>query len=287
MGAPSTAHINNYANDLKHLVQQRGSFLRNTVMIDTNFTGEYKFYDQLGAAGAMNERTTRFEDTIVDDANHERRRLSKRFFTKANFYDDYDGVNMALDPTSGYTQSLVWSASNTIDDRIIAAVTGAAYSGKAGGTSEALPSSQIIANGGTSWTIAKLLEAQEILNGNNVDPSEEKYFVVGPKQVTAMMNEIKYTSKDYMDMSPLLSGKLVNYHGFNFIMSNRLASADGIRDCLVYTKTAIQSGYSKDISVSVKERPDKNDNIQILVKLVMDATRLEEEKVVKVQCSEA
>lgn len=286
MPAPSTNWINNYSDDLVHLVQQKSSYLMNTVMVDYDFSGEYKYYDQLGASGPMNERTTRWEDTIYSDMNHDRRRLGKKYFTLATLWDDFDQVNQVLNPTSAYTQSLVSAAARTRDDRIIAAVTGNAYSGKEGGTTVSFDANNVITNGGTGMSVAKILETMEILNGYDVDPDEEKYIVLGPKQVTDLMNELKYTSKDYVDFGALQSGKVAPFHGFNLIMSNRLTAAENVRQCLAYCKSGIQMGISRDISVEIDKVPNKNNSIQILVKQALDATRLEEEKTVRIDCSE-
>jgi hypothetical protein len=53
-----------------------------------------------------------------------------------------------------------------MDDAIIAAATGTAYSGVAGGTSVSLPSGQKVAHASGGLTVAKLLSAKEILDAS-------------------------------------------------------------------------------------------------------------------------
>lgn len=286
-GLPSVHYIQNFTNDIRHKVQQMSSVLRNCVIQDFDFTGEYKYYEQMGKAGAFRKRQQRFENTVYGDMDHVRRRISKNMFTNAALRDSYDEVNQILDHTSAYAQSLVMGAVRQIDDTIIEDMLGTAATGKAGATGVALPGTQVVAVGTSGLTIAKILEAMEILNSNDVDPSEEKYLVIGPKQVTNLMNEVKYTSKDYVDFGALQSGKLVPFHGFNLLMSNRLGLSTTTRQCIAFCRTGFVLGIARDITVRVSELAEKNYAKQVYVELAMGGTRLEEEKVVRVDCSEA
>jgi hypothetical protein len=286
MGQPSVNWIKNYSNDLAQLLQKQGSVLRNTVDVDPNFTGEYKFYDQLGAT-TVNERTSRFEDTIINNADHNRRRVSKTLYTSGMLFDDWDAVNMALDPSSSYAQSEIMAMGRKIDSLVRTAATGTAYTGKDGSTATSFDSNMSIAGGSASLTLAKIIQAYELLSTENNNTREEKYFVVHPKQVTTMLNNSIITSADYNMVKPLMNGEIVKFMGFNFVVDTDLDVSSDVYTCIAYVKSGIKLAVSRDISVSVANRADKNDAKQILSKMAMGAVRMEEGKVVRIYCDES
>jgi hypothetical protein len=71
-------------------------------------------------------------------------------------------------------------------------------------------------------TLAKLIEAKEILDSGNVDPSIPRYIACSPKQVTDLLNNTTVTSSDYNTVKALAMGEINTFVGFNFIVSNRL-----------------------------------------------------------------
>ena len=81
-----------------------------------------------------------------------------------------------------------------IDDLIIAAATGNAVDGD--GSNVALPAGQKIAHGSAGLTLAKLISAKEILDGNEVD-EEDRFFVLGSQQVSNFLNTTEVKSADY------------------------------------------------------------------------------------------
>ena len=122
-----------------------------------------------------------------------------------------------------------------MDDAVISAATGTAFTGVAGGTSTALPAGQIITEAGTGrLTIAKLRQAKEILDLADVDPSLPRYIVVGPKQITDLLGTTEVTSSDFNTVKALASGDVNSFLGFNFVVSNRLSVASSIRDCIAF-----------------------------------------------------
>jgi len=57
----TTAFTQQYSNNVKLLAQEKGSQLRNTVLVES-VTGKNNFFDQVGVATAV-KRTTRHADT--------------------------------------------------------------------------------------------------------------------------------------------------------------------------------------------------------------------------------
>ena len=71
-----------------------------------------------------------------------------------------------------------------MDDVVISAALGTAFTGETGSTSTVLPSTQKIVESGTAGlTIAKLRTAKEKFDLASVDPSIARFIVVSPRQI--------------------------------------------------------------------------------------------------------
>jgi hypothetical protein len=281
----TTAFVEQYSSNIQMLSQQKGSLLRDKVRLES-VVGKNAFFDQVGSVTAT-VRSSRHSDTPQADTPHSRRRVSLVDYEFADLIDDLDKVRMLVDPTSSYALAAAYAMGRAMDDAIITAATGSADTGVAGGTSVALPASQIIAEAGTGrMTIAKLREAKEILDLSDVDPSLPRYIVVGPKQITDLLGTTEVTSSDYNVVKALASGDVNSFLGFNFVVSNRLAVASSIRDCIAFVNDGIALAVGKDVTARIDERADKGYATQVYYSAAFGATRMEEDKVVKIQAYE-
>lgn len=287
MAEVSTAFVKQFGNTLLHLVQQKGSRLRRSVVIVPNVTGEEFSQDQLGTQTAK-KKTTRNADTPITAPDHQRRWGTLFDYEVAQLHDKQDQLKMLLDPTSQYMQSQANALGRAQDDVIIAAASGTARADKTGSTDTSLGSGQKIAVAGDGLTIAKLISASEILNASDVDPDEPRYCVYSAKQLTNLLNTTQVTSADFNSVKALVEGKVNTFMGFIFIRSQRLET-DGASSRLVlcYTQTAIALGVAQELTARVDERADKSYAKQTYASLGIGAVRLEEEKVVQVACSES
>jgi hypothetical protein len=281
----TTAFVEQYSSNIQMLSQQKGSLLRDKVRLES-VVGKNAFFDQVGSVTAT-VRSSRHSDTPQADTPHSRRRVSLVDYEFADLIDDLDKVRMLVDPTSSYALAAAYAMGRAMDDAIIAAATGSANTGVAGGTSVALPAGQIIAEAGTGrMTIAKLRQAKEILDLSDIDPSLPRCIVVGPKQITDLLGTTEVTSSDYNVVKALASGEVNSFLGFNFVVSNRLAESTSIRDCIAFVNDGITLAVGKDVTARIDERADKGYATQVYYSAAFGATRMEEDKVVKIQAYE-
>jgi hypothetical protein len=77
-----TAFVQQYKANLTHLLQQKGSVLRDTVTVESQ-NAEFAFYDRIGSTEA-NEVNTRHGDTPLNNTPHDRRRIGLRDFDWAD-----------------------------------------------------------------------------------------------------------------------------------------------------------------------------------------------------------
>ena len=282
----TTAFVQQYSNNVQMLSQQKGSLLRNSVDAET-IVGKHAFFEQVGSAVAQ-KRVSRHSDTPQIDTPHARRRVSMVDYEYADLIDKQDQVRTLIDPTSSYAQAAAFALGRAMDDEIISAVSGNAFSGETGSTTVALPAGQKITESGTDGlTIAKLRSAKEKFDSASVDPSIPRYIVVGPKQISDLLGTTQVTSSDFNTVKALANGEINSFLGFNFITSNRLSIASSKRLCLAFAMDGIKLALGQDIMTRIDERSDKGYATQVYVCMTMGATRMEEEKVVTVEAHEA
>lgn len=281
----NTAFVQQYSANVQMLSQQMGSRLRDAVRIE-NIVGKNAFFDQVGLATAQ-KRTTRHGDTPQIDTPHARRRVSLVDYEYADLIDDQDKIRMLIDPTSAYAQAAAAAMGRAMDDEIIAAATGTAFTGETGSTSTALPAGQKIADGGADLTLAKLREAKKILDLSDVDPSIQRYIAVGPNQIESLLGDTTVTSSDFNSVKALVQGELDTFMGFKFIVTNRLAKSGDIRSCFAWAEDGLLLGVGKDSTARIDERADKGYATQVYYCMSIASTRMEEEKVVQISCDES
>ena len=282
----TTAFVQQYSNNVQMLSQQKGSLLRNAVDAET-IVGKNAFFEQVGQATAQ-KRVSRHSDTPQIDTPHQRRRCSLVDYEYADLIDKQDQVRTLIDPTSSYAQAAAFALGRAMDDEIISAISGNAFSGETGSTTVALPSAQKITESGTDGlTIAKLRSAKEKFDSASVDPSIPRYIVVGPKQISDLLGTTQVTSSDFNTVKALANGEINSFVGFNFITSNRLSIASSKRLCLAFAMDGVKLALGQDIMTRIDERSDKGYATQVYVCMTMGATRMEEEKVVTIQAHEA
>jgi len=283
----TTAFVQQYSSNVQLLSQQKGSLLRNAVRVESQ-VGKNAFYDQVGSATAQ-KRLSRHADTPQIDTPHARRRVSLVDYEYADLIDDQDKVRTLIDPTSPYSQATAFAMGRAIDDEIISAAFGTAYTGETGSTSTTFPSGQVVSVGSpvAGLSIAKLVEAKQLLDEANVDTTLPRYVAVAPEQLADLLNITTVTSSDYNTVKALVQGEIDTFLGFKFIVSTRLSSESGTnRRVIAWAEDGLLLSIGKDITAKIDERADKGYATQVYYAMSIGATRMEEEKVVEIKCRE-
>jgi hypothetical protein len=290
----STAFVNQYKANIDILSQQMGSKLESTVRIEPQ-TGEYAYYDQISAVSALTEPTTRHADTVILDTPHTRRRVGLAYYTWAELIDTPDKVKMLVDPASVYAQNAAMKFGRTKDAVILTAADATAYTGQTGGTSTAFDSNMVIAKSGgtysgstTTLNLDKVLGAMYLLDANDVD-SMGRYFVANPKQKMSFLGATEVKSSDYNTVKALVKGEINSYLGFDFVWTTEVtASGTGDYDCFAYHRDALLLAIGKDdlgYNAKMSERDDKNYSVQVFNEMMIGATRMDENAIVKIVCT--
>ena len=179
MGAPSTAYVKQYQDTIRLLAQQFNSRLRGAVLVDTNWTGEEKYYDQY-AEDSMTEITNRLQDTPIQATDHRRRQMTPSYFVSNTLEDPFEAQQMLVDPKSTYMQAKMAAANRKIDAVIIAALNGVAKSGKTGSTSTSLGSANKVLVQSAGLTKEKIISAKRIMDSFEVEKTD-RYPITRPR----------------------------------------------------------------------------------------------------------
>jgi hypothetical protein len=281
----TTAFVEQYKSNVFHLAQQKGSKLRDAVRTES-IVGKSHFFERIGSTAAV-KRTSRHADTPRVDTPHSRRKVTMDDYDWADLIDDSDKVRLLISPQSEYAKAGAYAMGRTMDDVIIAAATGNAFGGVSGGSSIPLPAGQKIAHGSTGLTIAKLITAKEKLDAANVDPDEARTIVCSAKQISDLLGTTQITSADFNSVKALVQGDIDTFMGFKFIRSERLGlDGNSNRQVLAFTNTSMGLALGKDIQTKISERADKNYSTQVYLCMTIGATRVEDEKVIEIACTE-
>jgi len=284
------AFAQKFRDTFLHLVQQKGSRLRDYVRVNTDISGKYDHFDRIGSTSAR-KITSRHSDTPLISTPHSRRRVSMDDYNWADLIDKADKVRMLADPASEYMKAGVWAMGRQMDDIIIAAMSGNAVSIDEDDASSnvALPAAQKVAvSGTTDMNITKLMEAKKILDASDVDPDLPRHIVMKSNQFYDLLGDNQIQSSDYNTVKALVAGDIDTFMGFKFHRSERLAvdsSSDTL--CLAWIPEGIGLSMGMDVKTEISERPDKNYSTQVYAQMCLGAVRIEDEKVVEIACTDS
>lgn len=289
------AFVEQYRSNVYHLTQQKSSKLRMAVRVES-VTGKNAYFEQIGATTAR-KRTSRHADTPRMDTPHARRRVSLESYDWADLVDGEDQVRMLINPASPYAEAAAMAMGRAMDEAIVDAADGTAYTGVDGSTSTSYDSNMTV-DVQVAWpgvsasdyglNVAKILAAAEKLGTNEVDPDEEKYMVVNARQIKSLLQDTKISSSDYNVIKPLVEGQVSKFGGFTIIPCNRIGTdSNGDDKVLYWAKGGILLGVGKDIMTRISERPDKNHATQVFAAMDIGATRMEEARVGVIECDPA
>ncbi|UOF78052.1 major capsid proteiN [Caudoviricetes sp.] len=289
-----TALVQAYRANIDLKFQQMGSRLRGCVRNERQ-GAEFEFYDRIGPVDAV-EVTSRHADTPLISTPHDRRRVGLRDFDWADLIDNKDKIRMLADPTSSYVTNAVMALGRAQDDVIIQAAFGTAYTGKTGSTNVSFPSASEIAvdyveSGSatnSNLTIGKLRRARYLLDKAEAttEGQYDLYLVVDPSQIQSLLRTTEVTNSDYNTIKALVAGEIDTYMGFKFIKSNRLTVVSNVRQCIAFERQGLLLATGMEITVDVGPRRDKRNSVQVYVCGSFGATRMWEEKVLRIKCDE-
>ncbi len=281
-----------YSRNIMQLAQEKYSKLMSLVYQKDNVTGKNFYQDQIGK-WEMETKGGRNVETPNNDPT-----LSRRMGALVDYHDNRmldrgDELRTISDPRSAYTIAGASSLGRQIDQVIANRILASANTGETGSGTITLGTTSIAAHvnpSGTATgtaatlTFARVRSAKRVLDLESVE-MEDRYAVVNPSALDQILNTTQATSSDYNAVKALVRGELDTWMGFKWVMSNNLSTSGTLTSCFFMQRYALCLAMGAQPMVRTDERPDKSYSWQVYYELNIGAVRLEEARVVQMDCT--
>lgn len=281
-----------YSSVILPLARQQRSMLYDRVFVKTDITGKTFYQDQIGT-WEMSAKTAANASTPQNDPNLSRTRIDIATYNDARVLDRSLQLQTLADPASMASISIQSAVGIQIDKVIYAALGGVAYRGETGSTAVSFPSGQVVAKDmetsgtNTGLTVPKIRRAAKLLDAKGV-PAGDRTFVASATEKEQLLGKTEATSADYNNVRALVSGDIDTFMGFKFVWlpDGIVKVASNIADCFAFHKTGVCFGMLEDLFLRITERDDLSFSKQVYYEMSCGAGRLEEAKVVKIECDQ-
>ena len=278
-----------YSQNIMQLAQQKYSKLLPIVFMKPNVKGKTFFQDQIGK-WAMSTKGGRNVQTPNNDPN-----MGRRMGTLVDYHDNRmldrgDELRMISDPRSAYTVAAASALGRQIDTVIANKILATANYGETGSSTITLGTTSITAHvnptGGVTGTPATLTfnrvrAVKRVFDLEDVE-MEDRFFVVSPQGMDALLNTTQATSSDYAAVKALVRGEIDTWMGFKWIVSTNLSSSGTITSCFAMQRYGLCLAMGAEPLVRTDERADLSYSWQVYYELNIGAVRLEEARIVQV-----
>lgn len=284
-------HVQMFTNNVEMSLRREAGDLVNWVSRNTYGGERSQVVNFLGPIEFI-QRQTAYQDTKVTEPEHTQRWITADDYDVAVLIDRIDTLRMIYDPTSPYVAAFRDAAARKQDEVVMNAFFANAKVGKNGTQLASFPAQDTIANGGTGLTVAKLRATRKLLKKRHVSlRREQAYIAVTAEQKDNLLGETQVTSADYAAVKALVDGEVSRFMGFEFVEIEEIIpsyTSGGVlvRQCPVWVKSGMQYGDWQSLQITIGPRADKNNIKQIHGSMTMGATRLEEGKVLALECVE-
>lgn len=306
-------YVDQFAETLYHVCQQKDSKFAQAVRTVAILGAEDKAFPMLGKL-TLTAKAGRNVDTPIEDVSTQKRWISTDAFHRGVLLDVDDDLSINLDPTSDVMTALRNAINRKKDDIILDAFEAAVTSGRRAGSTITWASQ----NGNTKYTdvdtgrtiahdcssgncaasdtgmsIEKIELALEYFANNNVDDDVPKWCAISPRQATNLFGQEEYINIDYNNNKPVTTGRILrNWMGLNWIVSPKIVVGSSndvdadtdVFECWCWAQDGMILGVQDAVTTKLADRPDKSHSQQIYVHMNMGAMRMDEDKVIKIEC---
>ena len=276
----TTAFVRQYNKNVEILSQQEGTVLRNTVR-NEKVVGQFAFFEQISST-AVAAASSRHTATSLTSTPHARRRVTPVAYHWADAIDWQDDARILIDPKSPYAKNAGYAMGRKMDEVILTAVSGTAYTGVDGASSTSFDSNMIVTISGSALTITGMRQAKAKLDGQNIPPMD-RYMICHPDRINIdLYAENTIISADYNNNKVLPNGQIGQFLGFNIVPTTLCPTGT----CYFWHKDAMLFVTSKEMTTYIDRRPDLQQAYQVYVSGMFGATRMNENGVAKITITE-
>jgi len=312
-GGIPTWFVDQFSETLYHVCQQKESKFGQAVRVKPVLNAEDKAFDLMDEF-TLTEKAERNPDTPTIDPSTQRRWVETTPYHNAVLFDRDDDLSMIIDPTSDFVTAFRRAVNRQKDDIILAAMDATVTSGRRAGSTitwasqngnleyTGVDTGRIIdhdSNVGncnasdTGMTAEKIQLVLEYFASNDVDEDIPIWCAISPRQATHLFGQAQYTEQEYVANRPYTTGRIIkDWMGLNWIVSNKIVlgtnnARDGtteVYECWAWAQDGIILGVQDDVTVEISVLPTKSYSQQVYVHMNMGAMRMDEDKVIKIEC---
>jgi hypothetical protein len=102
-----------------------------------------------------------------------------------------------------------------------------------------------------------------------------------------LLNTTEVTSADYASVKSLVKGEINTFMGFDFVHTELVPIASTTRSAIAWAKGGLLLAVAPDIETAVERRWDKRGSVYVYASAGAGAVRMQEKKVVQIDCLES
>jgi hypothetical protein len=239
------AFIKQFEREVHEAYQRQGSKLRNTVRTINNVNGSTAVFQKVGTGVASTKSTHGM--VPVMNLSHTTIEVALQDYYAGDWVDRLDELKTNIDERQVIANAGAYALGRKTDEQIIDAL--------------ALADDHVITDSNTGMTISKVLDAFEILGGNDTPDDGQRFAVVGWKQWRQLLTIPEFVNSDYIGHEELPFATVTQakqWLGTVWIPHSGLPK-DGsdIRSCFWYHKTAIGHAAASDVKTDITWHGDR------------------------------
>jgi hypothetical protein len=247
----SNAFVTLFDTEVKQ-AYQADAVLRNTVRLRTGVTASTHKFPKIGSGVAQ----VRVPQTDVTPLNvtYSQATVTLGDWIAAEYSDIFNQAKVNFDERSELVQVVSKAIGRRADQIVIDALAN---------SSTSLTVSNDIGGTDSNLNVAKLREAQRLMNAGNV-PMEDRFIVIHASNLSNLLSETAVTSSDFNTVKALVQGELDTFLGFKFItlgdrteggLTGGGSGAD--RNVYAYHKNAIGMAEGMGVRSEINYIPEK------------------------------
>lgn len=239
------AFIKQFEREVHEAYQRQGSKLRNTVRTINNVNGSSAIFQKIGKGTASTKSTHGM--VPVMNLDHTAIEVTLQDYYAGDWVDRLDELKTNIDERQVIANAGAYALGRKTDEQIIDAL--------------ALANDHVITDSNTGMTIGKILDAFEILGGNDTPDDGQRFAVVGWKQWRQLLTIPEFVTSDYIGHEELPFATVTQakqWLGTVWIPHSGLPK-DGsdIRSCFWYHKTAVGHAAASDVKTDITWHGDR------------------------------
>jgi hypothetical protein len=243
----TNAFITQFEAEVHMAYQRMGSKLKNLTRTVNGVNGNTVKFQKV-AKGSANTKA-RHAEVVAMDLAHSNVSATLTDYYAADYVDKLDELKVNIDERQVVANSAAYALGRKTDSVITSVMENATQlANNSSGT-------------GTGMNLGKAQAMMELFNTNDVPDDQQRYWVVGPKQWSDLINLDQFSRVEYVGESelPYAGGMTAKrWLGFLwFVHSGLETSGSTDRHTVAFHKSSLGMGIGSDVKTEVNYIPEK------------------------------